>query len=124
MLRFFVLLFLGLLATAVYVFAECEGTFFGNGTGLVCSSPCTEGCTTGTTTLPNGQMATICYCDIIGPQPNCCRIAVLPTGVPVPTGSCNAAGCATSGSCSLYVKVNSDGDPIEHTAKCKRSVPH
>lgn len=97
---------------------DCTGTFHGNGTGLICSSPCAVGCTTGTTTLPNGTTATICYCDIIGPQPNCCRIAVTSTGQPVLTGSCNASGCLTSGRCKMWVSVNGDGDPDKWSSLC------
>ena len=69
-----------------------------------CPLPCDDGCTSFVVQLPNGGLARVCGCNSIGPQPECCKIAMVPDGQGGTThlliGSCTNPGCQGSGTCS------------------------
>lgn len=116
-----VALVVGLLAVPVWSSSECDGiwtpTF-----GLQCINACTQGCVAGAWSTPQGT-GRGCQCDIIGPQPNCCRLVVVPDdeggSILTHTGSCSAPGCPTSsGNCSLLSVEGPEGQVLFTMASC------
>ena len=81
--------------------SDCAGV--GTPTVFFCNDWCNEGCTSHyAVTTTGGDKGYACVCDIVGPHPNCCRLALIPsTGGFDTSGDCNAAGCNTSGWCTI-----------------------
>jgi len=91
--------------------SECDGVW-NYITGLTCQDPCTEGCVLGAWNSPAG-VGRACFCDIIGPPADCCRLVVIPNGeqgsILSKAGDCAAPGCNQGpAGCRLMVGVDPD----------------
>lgn len=117
----FVALVVSMLALPVRSSSECDGIWTPTN-GLQCINACTDGCVSAAWSTPQGT-GRGCQCDIIGPQPDCCRMVVIPDGkggsILTHTGSCSAPGCPTSsGGCSLLSVEGPGGEVIFAMATC------
>lgn len=71
---------------------------------MLCQNQCMpQGCNDDYEVTTNeGNPGVVCVCDIIGPQPNCCRLAITGPSSEEPAGECGLLACGQpAGNCSI-----------------------
>jgi hypothetical protein len=101
---------------------DCDGAY-NFITGLTCQSPCSEGCTFGPLQGEAGW-GRACFCDVVGPPADCCRLVVIPNppqgSILSKAGDCSASGCDQGlPGCLLIVMIDPEsGATIGAFTKC------